>query len=191
MSVVVKDIFKFKETLNSFNPILKNTIFSLSALPTCSRKKIIGIEVVAKGWLITFLVFIRLIWKTLSYVSKCFRPRAPSRSMDRYEKLGRLGEGSYGVVFKCRNRDTGHIVAIKKFVESEEDPTIRKIALREIRMLKVSFSTNYAITLWITNKPTCALILLSSCIEPFPLYLWIIYKWVYRMSPRQSTLHLT
>jgi cyclin-dependent kinase-like len=62
--------------------------------------------------------------------------------MDRYEKLGRLGEGSYGVVFKCRNRDTGQIVAIKKFVESEEDPTIRKIALREIRMLKVSFSTN-------------------------------------------------
>jgi cyclin-dependent kinase-like len=59
--------------------------------------------------------------------------------MDRYEKLGRLGEGSYGVVFKCRNRDTGQIVAIKKFVESEEDPTIRKIALREIRMLKVSF----------------------------------------------------
>ncbi|XP_059481444.1 cyclin-dependent kinase-like 1 isoform X1 [Neocloeon triangulifer] len=64
------------------------------------------------------------------------RPRAPSRTMDRYEKLGRLGEGSYGVVFKCRNRDTGQIVAIKKFVESEEDPTIRKIALREIRMLK-------------------------------------------------------
>lgn len=74
----------------------------------------------------------------MNFVSGCFRPRAPSRSMDRYEKLGRLGEGSYGVVFKCRNRDTGQIVAIKKFVESEEDPTIRKIALREIRMLKVS-----------------------------------------------------
>ncbi|KAF4527212.1 hypothetical protein B566_EDAN006138 [Ephemera danica] len=64
------------------------------------------------------------------------RSRAPSRYMERYEKLGRLGEGSYGVVFKCRNRDTGQIVAIKKFVESEEDPMIRKIALREIRMLK-------------------------------------------------------
>jgi len=63
--------------------------------------------------------------------------------MDRYEKLGRLGEGSYGVVFKCRNRDTGQIVAIKKFVESEEDPTIRKIALREIRMLKVSISATF------------------------------------------------
>ncbi|BES90829.1 S_TKc [Nesidiocoris tenuis] len=64
------------------------------------------------------------------------RSRASSRLMERYEKLGKLGEGSYGVVFKCRNRDTGQLVAIKKFVESEDDPLIRKIALREIRLLK-------------------------------------------------------
>eukprot|EP00064_Thunnus_orientalis_P018219 superscaffoldBa00004119_g18313 len=38
--------------------------------------------------------------------------------------------------WSCRNKDTGQIVAIKKFVESEDDPIIRKIALREIRMLK-------------------------------------------------------
>jgi cyclin-dependent kinase-like len=58
--------------------------------------------------------------------------------MERYEKLSKLGEGSYGMVFKCRNRDTGQIVAIKKFVESEDDPLIRKIALREIRLLRVT-----------------------------------------------------
>lgn len=57
--------------------------------------------------------------------------------MDRYEKLSRLGEGSYGIVFKCRDRDTGQLVAVKRFVESDEDPAIRKIALREIRLLKV------------------------------------------------------
>lgn len=67
-----------------------------------------------------------------------FRSRAPSSQfMERYEKICRMGEGSYGVVYKCRNRETGQIVAIKKFVESEEDPLIKKIALREIRMLKV------------------------------------------------------
>jgi cyclin-dependent kinase-like len=65
--------------------------------------------------------------------------------MERYEKLGKLGEGSYGMVFKCRNRDTGQIVAIKKFVESEDDPLIRKIALREIRLLRV------IIFIWITH----------------------------------------
>lgn len=57
--------------------------------------------------------------------------------MDRYEKLSKLGEGSYGVVYKCRDRETGALVAVKRFVESEEDPAIRKIALREIRLLKV------------------------------------------------------
>ncbi|XP_054423567.1 cyclin-dependent kinase-like 1 isoform X2 [Pteronotus mesoamericanus] len=56
--------------------------------------------------------------------------------MEKYEKIGKIGEGSYGVVFKCRNRDTGQIVAIKRFLESEDDPVIKKIALREVRMLK-------------------------------------------------------
>lgn len=56
--------------------------------------------------------------------------------MEKYEKLGKIGEGSYGAVYKCRNTETGQLVAIKKFMESEEDPLIRKIALREIRMLK-------------------------------------------------------
>lgn len=59
-------------------------------------------------------------------------------TMEKYEKMMKIGEGSYGVVFKCRNKDTGQLVAIKKFVESEDDPLIKKIAMREIRMLKVS-----------------------------------------------------
>ncbi|XP_055495326.1 cyclin-dependent kinase-like 1 isoform X6 [Leucoraja erinacea] len=56
--------------------------------------------------------------------------------MEKYEKLAKIGEGSYGVLFKSRNKDTGQVVAIKIFVESEDDPLIKKIAMREIRMLK-------------------------------------------------------
>eukprot|EP00043_Microstomoeca_roanoka_P014475 m.143551 g.143551 ORF g.143551 m.143551 type:complete len:425 (-) comp16020_c1_seq3:326-1600(-) len=56
--------------------------------------------------------------------------------MEKYEKLSKIGEGSYGAVIKCRHKDTGKIVAIKKFLETEDDPQIRKIALREVRMLK-------------------------------------------------------
>ncbi|KAK2588949.1 hypothetical protein KPH14_001804 [Odynerus spinipes] len=56
--------------------------------------------------------------------------------MDKYENIEIVGEGSYGVVMKCRHRETGQIVAIKKFLESEEDVQVRKLAVREIRMLK-------------------------------------------------------
>ncbi|KAF7280692.1 cyclin-dependent kinase-like 4 [Rhynchophorus ferrugineus] len=70
------------------------------------------------------------------------RTRTSSKVMERYEKISKIGEGSYGVVYKCKNRDTGEIVAIKKFTESEEDPVIRKIALREIRLLKNLKHTN-------------------------------------------------
>lgn len=58
--------------------------------------------------------------------------------MDNYEKIAPIGEGTYGMVMKCKHRDTGQIVAIKKFKESEDDYQIRKTAMREVRMLKVS-----------------------------------------------------
>lgn len=57
--------------------------------------------------------------------------------MEKYENISVVGEGSYGLVMKCKHRETGQLVAIKKFIETEEDHTIRKMALREIRMLKV------------------------------------------------------
>lgn len=57
--------------------------------------------------------------------------------MEKYEQLSVVGEGSYGLVLKCRHRETDQVVAIKKFVETEEDATVRRMALREIRMLKV------------------------------------------------------
>ncbi|XP_071315611.1 cyclin-dependent kinase-like 4 isoform X3 [Trachinotus anak] len=56
--------------------------------------------------------------------------------MERYESLGLVGEGSYGTVLKCRHRDSGRLVAIKKFVDSDDDKTVKKIALREIKLLR-------------------------------------------------------
>ncbi|XP_049876459.1 cyclin-dependent kinase-like 4 [Pectinophora gossypiella] len=68
---------------------------------------------------------------------RALSPSTPSsRGMDKYEQLAVVGEGSYGVVLKCRRRDNGQLVAIKKFLETEEDAAVRKMALREIRMLK-------------------------------------------------------
>ena len=61
----------------------------------------------------------------------CFQQK-----MENYENLGTIGEGTYGVVLKCRHKETGQIVAIKKFKESDEDEQVRKTALREVRILK-------------------------------------------------------
>nr|XP_040038709.1 extracellular signal-regulated kinase 7-like isoform X1 [Gasterosteus aculeatus aculeatus] len=58
------------------------------------------------------------------------------RLMERYESLGLVGEGSYGTVLKCRHRDSGRLVAIKKFMDSDDDATVKKIALREIKLLR-------------------------------------------------------
>jgi len=62
--------------------------------------------------------------------------------MERYENLGLVGEGSYGMVMKCRHKETNQLVAIKKFIESEDDKMVKKIALREIRMLKQLHHSN-------------------------------------------------
>ena len=35
--------------------------------------------------------------------------------MNKYEVVGVVGEGAYGVVLKCRNKETNEIVAVKKF----------------------------------------------------------------------------
>ncbi|XP_041634882.1 serine/threonine-protein kinase MAK-like [Cheilinus undulatus] len=56
--------------------------------------------------------------------------------MERYESLGLVGEGSYGTVLKCRHKESGRLVAIKKFMDSDDDKTVKKIALREIKLLR-------------------------------------------------------
>ncbi|ETW05182.1 CMGC/CDKL protein kinase [Aphanomyces invadans] len=57
--------------------------------------------------------------------------------MNKYEVLGIVGEGAYGVVLKCRNKENGEVVAIKKFKESEDDEIVRKTTLREVKLLKM------------------------------------------------------
>jgi len=57
--------------------------------------------------------------------------------MNKYEVVGVVGEGAYGVVLKCQNKESGELVAIKKFKESEDDDIVRKTTLREVKMLRM------------------------------------------------------
>jgi cyclin-dependent kinase-like len=56
--------------------------------------------------------------------------------MRKFEIQGVIGMGAYGVVLKAVNKQTKELLAIKKFKESDENPIIRKIALREVKALK-------------------------------------------------------
>ena len=57
--------------------------------------------------------------------------------MNKYDILGVVGEGAYGVVLKCKNKENGEIVAIKKFKDSDEDEIIKKTTLREVKILRM------------------------------------------------------
>ena len=53
-----------------------------------------------------------------------------------YEKLSKLGEGTYGAVFKGRDRRTGQEVAIKCIKLEQEEEGIPPTSIREISILK-------------------------------------------------------
>ncbi|ORM39470.1 Cell division control protein 2 -like protein [Babesia sp. Xinjiang] len=55
--------------------------------------------------------------------------------MKRYHKLEKIGEGTYGVVYKAQNSH-GEIFALKKIRVEEEDEGIPSTAIREISLLK-------------------------------------------------------
>ena len=56
--------------------------------------------------------------------------------VDKYEKLEQVGEGTYGVVCKARDIDSGEIVALKTIKLESEDEGIPSTAIREIALLK-------------------------------------------------------
>lgn len=57
--------------------------------------------------------------------------------MNKYEVIGIVNEGAYGIVYKAKNKETNEYVAIKKFKETDEDEIVRKTTLREVKVLRM------------------------------------------------------
>ncbi|OXB34552.1 cyclin-dependent kinase 1 [Cryptococcus neoformans] len=57
-------------------------------------------------------------------------------SLDNYQKIEKVGEGTYGVVYKAKDINTGNIVALKKIRLEAEDEGVPSTSIREISLLK-------------------------------------------------------
>jgi serine/threonine protein kinase len=65
----------------------------------------------------------------LPFIGRC-------RLVDTFEKLNRVGEGTYGVVYCARDRGNNEIVALKKIRMENEQEGLPISSLREIALLK-------------------------------------------------------
>ena len=59
------------------------------------------------------------------------------KSVHAYEKIQKVGEGSYSSVYKARERGTGRIVALKKVWFNASDSESVRFMAREIRFLQL------------------------------------------------------
>lgn len=58
------------------------------------------------------------------------------RCVDKFDIIGIIGEGTYGQVYKARDKDTGELVALKKVRLDNEKEGFPITAIREIKILR-------------------------------------------------------
>ncbi|KAI0207715.1 Cyclin-dependent kinase 2 [Lamellibrachia satsuma] len=56
--------------------------------------------------------------------------------MENFQKIEKIGEGTYGVVYKAKDKSTGRMVALKKIRLDTESEGVPSTAIREISLLK-------------------------------------------------------
>jgi serine/threonine protein kinase len=73
---------------------------------------------------------------TMSRASNNGTKQGQLTGLDRYVKLGKVGDGTYGVVYKARDKVSGGLVAWKKMRLEAEDEGVPRTAIPEISLLK-------------------------------------------------------
>ncbi|CAN6444393.1 unnamed protein product [Victoria cruziana] len=68
-------------------------------------------------------------------------------SMEKYEKLEKVGEGTYGKVYKAQDKITGQLVALKKTRLEMDEEGVPPTALREISLLQMLSQSIYVVRL--------------------------------------------
>ena len=53
-------------------------------------------------------------------------------ALSSFQKIEKIGEGTYGIVYKARDRKTGNLVALKKIRPESENECIPSTTILEI-----------------------------------------------------------
>ncbi|KAG4115267.1 hypothetical protein ERO13_D12G093300v2 [Gossypium hirsutum] len=91
-----------------------------------ASKKIVGDDQVVDGW---------PKWLVDNVPFEVLSGLVP-KSADSYDKLAKVGQGTYSNVYKARDKDTGKIVALKKVRFNTAEPESVKFMAREIMILQ-------------------------------------------------------
>ncbi|KAF7458974.1 putative cell-cycle-associated protein kinase CDK [Cryptosporidium felis] len=74
--------------------------------------------------------------------------------MEKYQKLEKVGEGTYGIVYKAKDNQ-GRIVALKRIRLEAEDEGIPSTAIREISLLKELHHPNIVCLMDVIHSERC------------------------------------
>ena len=72
----------------------------------------------------------------LSLLSDLWSSKIDDPPCLQFHHLEKIGEGTYGVVYRGRWRDTDRVIAIKKIRLEHEEEGVPSTAIREISILK-------------------------------------------------------
>ncbi|KFM23775.1 Cyclin-dependent kinase B1-1 [Auxenochlorella protothecoides] len=126
---------------------------------------------------------------------------------DNYIKLEKIGEGTYGKVYKAKDRTTNRLVALKKTRLEMEEEGVPSTALREISLLLMLSKSNHIVRLLDVehieenNKP-CLYLVFEYCSTDlkkymdrlgkgpsFPLSLVVIKSMMYQLLKGVAHMH--
>lgn len=96
--------------------------------------------------------------------------------MEKFQKVDKVGEGTYGIVYKAKDLTTGRIVALKKIRLEGDDEGVPSTAMREISLLKeLSSHPNVVLLHEVIHQPNKLYLVfefveqdLKKCMEKMP-----------------------
>lgn len=91
--------------------------------------------------------------------------------MDRYRKIEKLGEGTYGIVYKAQDRNNSEIVALKRIRLDNQEEGVPFTALREISLLKELSHPNIVRLLDVLHSDKTLTLVFEYCNQDLRKYL--------------------